>query len=260
MFSEKKFIIDVINQGVRCDGRSPLKSRVLEVQNNTELLAAGSSQLNIELCSAHLICGIKTEISDKPEISLSIELAGKSSMYSRERFKEISTILEKLLLQHIDKAQLEILPGKKYWKLFIDVLVIDENASNLVEQIGLSVILALKNSKIIGVEGYVNKNTQEEFLEIKGDYWSLDIAGVPAMVSVSLAGENLVLDLTSAEEECVDTTLHIAVDSQGNIKGIVKEGAGSLPFYQITQAISAAKSASIQIFTAIHNDTIRYQI
>ena len=110
----KKFIIDGFKQGMRCDGRILLQSRVLEITRNSELLAAGSSQIGIELSSPHIICGIKTEINDKAELSLSIEQAGKSSTQGRERFKEITLILEKLILQHINKEQLQIIPDKKY--------------------------------------------------------------------------------------------------------------------------------------------------
>lgn len=260
MFSEKKFIVDGIKQGLRCDGRSPLNSRVLELKSNTELLAAGSSQINIELESPHVICGVKAEIADINEITLSIELAGKSSIYNRERFKEISVILEKLLLDHIEKSQFEILQEKKYWKIFIDVLVIDENASNLVEHIGISILEALRNTRVISVVGYVNKNTKEEFLEVAEGYWNLDISNVPVVISVSVTGENLVLDLNSEEEECVEATIHIAVDAHGNIRGIIKEGAGCLPFYQLLQTFTTAKAAAHQFFTRPNNLRIHYKV
>ena len=114
MLSEKKFIIDGIKQELRCDGRNLLTSRVLEVQQNSELLAAGSSQISIELFSPHLICGIKAEISDSPGCFLTIEPAGKSAVSARERLKEIKTILQSLLLNNLKEKQLEILTDKKY--------------------------------------------------------------------------------------------------------------------------------------------------
>jgi exosome complex RNA-binding protein Rrp42 (RNase PH superfamily) len=260
MFSESKFIIDGIKQGLRCDGRSPLKSRVVQVSKNTELLAAGSSQLNIELYSPHIICGLKTEISSVPDISLSIEPAGKSTSFAREKFKEITDILNDLIIQHLNKSQLQIIPEKKYWKIFIDVLVIDQTAGNLIEQISLSILLALKDADIITVVGYLNKNSLEEFLQIQNEVWKLDVTGFPVVISVSFACGVVVLDLCPFEEECVDITLHIAVDSSGSIRGMVKQNSGTLDFKQVTQAISIARSAATQIFSSLSNEIIQYSI
>ena len=258
MQSEKKFIIDGFTQNLRCDGRGVLASRVLELSNNTELLASGSSQLSIELSSPHIICGIKSEISTSCEISLSIELAGKSTIVTRERLKEAAGILERLMIKHIEKSQFEIIKGRKAWKLFIDVLVVNENTSNLVEHVGVCVLAALKNAKIIGVMGYVNKNTEEEFLEIQESYKKIDVNAVPLVVSVAFANGIAVLDANDSEENCIDCFLHVAVDSDGIIKGMVKEGQGSLAFSQVCLALKLSKSATSQIFALIPSNIIQY--
>lgn len=260
MLSEKKFIIDGIKQGLRCDGRSPLVSRVLEISQSTELLASGSSQLSIELSSPHLICGIKTEIGDKPEISISIEMAGKSSQQTRDRLKEISTILQKLLIDHIDKSQLVIIPDKKAWKVFIDVLIVDENASNLCEQISLSVVFALEDMKIIGTQGFINKNTGEDFVQVTENYWQLSLENVPVIISISFIEDTMVLDLTEEEQACVNSTMHISIDKSGNIRGIVKEGHGELSLGHIASMLSVSKDAASQIFESLHKKTVHYKV
>ncbi|OMJ72683.1 hypothetical protein SteCoe_28817 [Stentor coeruleus] len=260
MLSEKKFIIDGIKQGLRCDGRSPLVSRVVEISQSTELLASGSSQLSIELSSPHLICGIKTEIGEKPEISISIEMAGKSSQQTRDRLKEISTILQTLLIDHIDKSQLLIIPDKKAWKVFIDVLIVDENASSLCEQISLSVVFALEDMKIIGTEGFINKNTGEEFVQVTEDYWKLNMHDVPVIISINFIEDVMVLDLTEEEQACVDSTVHISIDQSGKIRGMVKEGHGELSLGQIASVLSVAKDAGSQIFGSLHRKIVHYKI
>ena len=47
------------------------------------------------------------------------------------------------------------------------MLIIQDSASNLIEQIGLSILLALKNTNLIGITGHLNKITMEEYLQIE---------------------------------------------------------------------------------------------
>lgn len=259
MQSEKKFIIDGVKQDLRCDGRTCLQSRMLECVDNTELLAAGSSQLGISLYASHIICGVKAEIANEAGVFLSIEVAGKSSSGFRERLKEITAILDQLVLKYIEKDQLVIINNKKSWKLFIDVLILQENSSNLLEHISFSIWKALNNTQLIGVSGFVNKNTDEEFLQVNNLPRKLNIESVPVVISVAFIAECLVLDLTELEELCFDVLLHVGIDSKGNFKGITKEGSGSLTYFQTCRALKTCKVAAGQFFQQCLQSNIQYK-
>lgn len=259
MQSEKKFIIDGVKQDLRCDGRACLQSRILEFADNTELLAAGSSQLGISLYAPHIICGVKAEIANEAAVFLSIEVAGKSSPGFRERLKEIATILDQQVLKYIEKDQLVIIKNKKSWKLFIDVLILQENSSNLLEHISFSIWKALNNTQLIGVTGFVNKNTDEEFLQVNNSPRKLNIESVPVVISVAFIAECLVLDLTELEELCFDVLLHVSIDSNGNFKGITKEGSGSVTYFQTCKALKTCKLAARQFFQQCLQSNIQYK-
>lgn len=259
MQSEKKFVIDGVKQGLRSDGRACLQSRVLECADNTELLAAGSSQMGISLYASHIICGVKAEIANEPGTFLSIEVAGRSSTGFRDRLKEISLVLDQLVLKYIEKEQLVIIKDKKSWKLFIDVLILQENSSNLLEHISFAIWRALKNTQLIGVAGFVNKNTDEEFLQVNDLSKRLSIDSVPVVISVAFIAECLVLDLIELEELCFDVLLHISVDNYGNIKGITKEGTGSLTYFQTCKALTTCKFAAKQFFDHCLTTNFQYK-
>jgi exosome complex RNA-binding protein Rrp42 (RNase PH superfamily) len=259
MQSEKKFVIDGVKQGLRSDGRACLQSRVLECADNTELLAAGSSQIGISLYASHIICGVKAEIANEPGTFLSIEVAGRSSTGFRDRLKEITIVLNQLVLKYIEKDQLVIIKDKKSWKLFIDVLILQENSSNLLEHISFAIWRALKNTQIIGVTGFINKNTDEEFLQVNDIPRKLNIDNVPVLISVAFIDECLILDLTELEELCIDVVLHISIDYCGNIKGITKEGTGSLTYFQTCRALTTCKLAAKQFFEHCLNSNFQYK-
>lgn len=260
MISEKKFIIDGIKQGLRSDGRSCLRSRTLEFFDNTELLAAGSAQLAISLYSPHIICGVKAEISTAPDVLLSIEVAGKSNQGFRERLKEIGKIIERLMIRYLDRQQLVIIEGKKAWKLFVDVLILQESTTNLIEHISFTVWKALRNVKLIGVEGFVNKNTGEDFLQLVDMEKTLVVDDLPVIISVSLVSETLVLDLSDLEEHCSEVTLHISVDSTTKLKGLCKEGPGSISPSATLRSISLSTKAAASFFSSQSSPCIFYKL
>jgi exosome complex component RRP42 len=260
MISEKKFVVDGVRQGLRSDGRRCFSSRTLEIFDNSELLAAGSAQLAISLYSPHIICGVKAEIAEFPQVCLGLEVAGKSSLGFRERLKELAAMIERLVIRYLDTQQLEIIPGKKAWKLFVDVLILQENVSNLLEQISFTVWRALKNTRLIGVVGFVNKNTGEDFLQITSDKTILNLENFPVIISVSLISNTLALDLSDLEELCSDATLHISIDKSGNLKGISKEGHGCLSFSQTCRSLSISKKAAESFFKDSEKSEIQYKL
>ena len=70
MQGETKFILDGVLQNCRGDGREVFMSRRYCCSTGTEVLAAGSCALALELRSPHIICGCKAEVADEPAVEL----------------------------------------------------------------------------------------------------------------------------------------------------------------------------------------------
>ena len=266
MQSEKKFIRDGFFQGCRCDGRGLLSSRPLHLTPNVNALAAGSAQLNIELEAPHIICGCKLELTyprTEPNcgfFELSIEIASKSSPVLRERVQQVKEMVEKLILNHLDVSQLCVIPGRKCWCIYIDVEVLKGNCSNIVEHIGYTVLTALGNTRIPRVKGIINANTLEDTVELLEGWASLEVGEVPLVISVAKVGEALALDLTLEEETTADTTLHVAVNRNHQVCGIVKENSGGLKLEEVSRVLDMAKSAAKLVFSSLAEGSIKYKV
>lgn len=187
MLAEHLFIKQGIEQGVRCDGRHPLESRPLSITTSTLLQAAGSSSLSVELSSPHIIVGAKAEISqsEKGAFKVTIDVMEKSSKSLRGKTEHMEKMIELLMLKYIDTQQLTIVEGKKYWTVYIDVVVLDKLASNALEHISFAILAALRTLKIPDMQVYINKNTGEDHLEILNNYRGLILDSVPVIISVA---------------------------------------------------------------------------
>ena len=187
MLSEHLFIKQGIEQGVRCDGRHPLESRVLHIATSTFLQAAGSSSLSFELSSPHIIVGTKAEVTqaEKGAFKVTIDIMEKSSKTLRGRTEHMEKMIELLMLKYIDTSQLIIVEGRKNWSVYIDVVILDRLASNTLEHISLAILAALQSLKLPEIQVYINKNTGEDYLEITKNYRGLSLDRVPVIVSVA---------------------------------------------------------------------------
>lgn len=266
MQSEKKFIVDGIKQGLRCDGRALLTSRRIQIHKGISVLSAGSAHLNIELSSPHIICGCKLEIAipekeDEGIVNFTIEFAGKSTISVKEKIAEVKNIIDTLVISHFDKKQLCILKGRKCWKLHMDVEILDKDASNLVEHIVYTLRAALEDTKIMKTEAIINKNTKEEFVDVLDETIGLNIDNLPVIIALGQINGSFVLDLSSEEELCAESLLFFAFDKSGAIKGIIKENPGRLTIEHVLSAVQTARDASSQIFCELENGTnLRYKL
>ena len=54
-----------------------------------------------------------------------------------------------------------LVPGEKMWKVYLDVIVLDSSASNLVEHLTLASLLSLQSISLPNLSAIKNKNTGE---------------------------------------------------------------------------------------------------
>lgn len=260
MQCERRFILDGVIQNCRNDGRETLMSRHLIHSTGTEVLAAGSSSLGLELSSPHIITGCKAEISSLPSITLNIETPGKSTIQTREYTSHLCSVLDTLILKYFNTKQLEIVEGRKGWRLYIDVVVLDPQASNLVEHISFGILLALMNTKIPDVEGYYNPNIDEVILELTNSYRSLDTSTLPVIITVNQIADCFVIDLTKEEEASTEGGLHISVNRGQETCGVLTASPGTLSFPLISTCLDIARTAATQVFSALDSPAIVYHL
>jgi exosome complex RNA-binding protein Rrp42 (RNase PH superfamily) len=129
------------------------------------------------------------------------------------------------MLRHLDCRQLSICSGQKCWGLFIDIVVMLPDASNLLELMSQGIFKALQTTRIPEVEGILNKRTQELYMDVKSRSFALDLESLPLISSVYLVGDSLVLDPSAEEEQFASGVLHTSV-RHSRILGIAKESEG----------------------------------
>ena len=144
----------------------------------------------------------------------------------------------------IDLSQLKIITGKTCWNLYVDALVLNDDG-NVLGAISLAALAALSDTKIPRVSILAGENGEEPEIELDDDLENcqrLELKYASAIVSVSQVGSALIVDPTAQEEPCSRSTLHVAVNSEGRMCGLSKEGAyGVDPSSMIVAMEIAAK-------------------
>jgi exosome complex RNA-binding protein Rrp42 (RNase PH superfamily) len=228
IMGERRFMEDGIRQRCRCDGRSLLVSRELEVRTGTNDLACGSASVSLDLRTPHILCTIKSEVistssPDHGDLSFSLTISEIRNPLIKRQEQELSSALDTLLLAHINRSQLLILPGYRAWRLGIDVTVLESDCGNMLDHACLAIHAALTDVKLPNVKGFLNANSEEVTLEVQDGDWSLQLPDLPLIFTAwKLAGE-LVADVNGKEQSLAQGCLHVSVAPSGLICGVLKD-------------------------------------
>lgn len=258
---------DGIRQRCRCDGRSLLVSREVEVRTGVNDLACGSASVALDLRTPHILCVIKADVvtTSTPcgDVSLSLSISELHSPITKRREREYSDVLDHLLLKHIDRRQLLILPGYRAWRLAIDVSILDSDCGNLIDHTALAIHTALTDVKLPRIQGFLNANSEEITLEIQEGQWTLSLPDLPLLFTAwKIAGE-LVADVTGKEQALAQGCLHVSVSPSGLICGVQKDSnfyleAGSFSLSEIALAVDVAMQATTMLLTT--SGKMRYRM
>jgi len=225
---ERRFVEDGIRQRCRCDGRTLLVSRELEVTTGANALACGSASVSLDLRTPHILCTVKSEVittssTDQGELSLSLTISEARNPLIKRYEKELSSALDTLLLAHINRNQLLILPGHRAWRLNLEVTILDLDCGNLLDHASLALHAALTDVKLPNVRGFLNANSEEVTLEVQDGDWALSLADLPLLFTAwKIAGE-LVADVTGKEQALAQGCLQVSVAPSGLICGVWKD-------------------------------------
>lgn len=194
---------------------------------------------------------------------MSIEFA-KRTGGTREQSERLAKQLTEMMMNHFDCRQLNISSGQKCWVLFIDIVVMLPDASNLLELMSQGIYKALQSTSIPEVEGILNKRTGEVFMDLKNINIRLDLNSLPLISSAYCFGERLVIDASAEEELFASGVIHTSV-RKDYVLGMVKErnehaGTGGFSPAQVLHSVKLALAASSVVLSQLQSARLQYSL
>jgi exosome complex component RRP42 len=268
--AELAWIKDGLQQGVRNDGRSEDDYRSIALQTGLLKQASGSAKLC--LGGTDVLVGIKVELGtpsqDRPSCG-TVQVAVECSPCADPRFKgrggdelasQYATALQRMMQPGpsgqgggLDLTALCVTQGKVCWQVFVDALVLNADG-NVLDALSMATWAALADTRIPAVEVAVGEGDEEAEIEVDDDpskAAKLDVSAVPVMVTVSLLGEVLAVDLDSTEELCSKCSLSVAVNQSGKVFGTTQQGTSGLPVGYLQEMLHKASQTGPVLLKAL---------
>jgi exosome complex component RRP42 len=249
---EKNYILKLLKQEQRIDGRGLMEFRDIKIQTNFVPKAEGSAE--VYLGDTRVIAGVKYDIGspyeDNPDegvCTISAEyLPMASPLFESGPPSEESIQLARVVdrgIRHgnsIDVKTLCIQENKYSYILFVDCYIMD-HYGNLVDASSIAGITALLSTKIPWAKMEDGKPVWD------GTYKTLTINEVPLSVSFGKIDNVIFVDPCLSEELILDGSISFAVDESGNVNSIQKFGTGT---WTVDEILDCSKKA-IEIATEL---------
>ncbi|WP_048149310.1 exosome complex protein Rrp42 [Palaeococcus ferrophilus] len=254
----KDYILELLKEGKRADGRAFDEYRPLEVKVNVIEKAEGSAW--VRLGDTQVLVGIKADVGEPfPDLpnrgvmTTNVELVPLASPTFEpgppdERAIELARVVDRGIRESeaVDLEKLVIVPGKLVRVIFIDVHVLDHDG-NLFDATGIAIIAALMSTKLPKV--VYNEETGE--LETLDEYEPLPVTKVPIPVTFAKIRDVLLVDPNLDEENVMDSRLTITTDENGYISAVQKSEAGSFKLEEIGAAVDIALRKAAELREAV---------
>jgi len=239
----KDYMIKLLNQGARLDGRKFDECRKIKTEINISKNAEGSARVKIG--NTEVLAGVKMEVGepypDNPDQGTIIVGAELLALSSKEfesgppnaQSIELARVVDRGIRESkvLDFKKLCIEEGKKVWLVLIDIYTIND-AGNLQDAAFLAAMLALMNSKTPDYDG--------EKIDYKKKKDPLPLSNPLVECTIIKIGNNIILDPSLEEEQLADARLTIAT-SKDNIHAMQKGGNSTLSSKDIEEMLVLAK-------------------
>uniref|UniRef100_A0A914QP31 Ribosomal RNA-processing protein 42 n=1 Tax=Panagrolaimus davidi TaxID=227884 RepID=A0A914QP31_9BILA len=223
--AEKVYAVDGINQGLRNDGRELMDFRPIVVEFDVMPNTHGSAR--VRLGQTDLIAAIKLkmrQVTDTEDFSNRIDFYVTCSAVASPDFagkhgddcaQRIASLLRKayrndFILPELKKFKLS---KDRYYQTKVDILILQYDG-NAVDAASIAAKAALSDLKFI-IPTMIARDKGKTVPQLPGKARSqiqtLDISNVPMIVTLNSFGDNIFLDATLEEEQCVGGVLHVGV-------------------------------------------------
>lgn len=238
---EKTFILHGVDVDFRNDGRRRCEYRSMEVETKLMPQTHGSARLRIG--NTDILVGVKVELdiphADRPnegKIEFFVDCSATATpAFEGKGGDDLATEISNTLTvayqtrNAVDLKTLCILPHKKCWKIFVDVLIL-QCGGNLFDAVGAAVKAALNSTEIPKITA-ATLDGGEPDIQISDDSYDciqLDTSNYPVIVTLCKIGDNYIVDPSSEEEVCSASSIVMSVLPNGKVSSVVKLGYGSI--------------------------------
>ncbi|KAF3427124.1 hypothetical protein E2986_09106 [Frieseomelitta varia] len=153
-----------------------------------------------------------------------------------------------------DLKTLCILPHKKCWKIYVDVLIL-QCGGNLFDAVGIAVKAALNSTEIPKITA-ATLDGGEPDIELSDD--SYDCIQLDTNISKErnfvlylkyeiYIGDNYIVDPTLEEEVCSTSSIVMSILPNGKISSVVKLGYGSIQFNTFTKMLQMGEIIGLKL-------------
>lgn len=153
----------------------------------------------------------------------------------------ICSSMNSLLSDGLKESFLESLcvaPGRQCWNLYADASVLDFDGG-LLDCVSMAVYAALANTSIPKIK--VLEGNEIEILDGPEDCTLICVEDIPVFVTLWQVKKRFIIDATSVEECCSDTSLCVGINSAGKFCGSHKRAGRGLHPSQLGQMLQACQ-------------------
>ncbi|XP_069675454.1 exosome complex component RRP42 isoform X1 [Periplaneta americana] len=258
--AEKTFILHGVEENLRCDGRTRLDYRPMEIETDVVSHASGSARLR--LANTDILVGVKTEIDtpypERPregKMEFFVDCSANATpAFEGRGGEELGTEISNSLAtayqspEAFDLTSLCILHGQQCWKLYVDILIL-ECGGNLFDAVSLAVKAALHNTRVPKVKaasmdgGSVDLHLSDDPF----DCYRLDVSAAPCLVTLCKIGDHCVVDPTAEEETCSNASVVVAVTENSLVTSVFKTGVGSFHPQTLLETLKVGQAIGLDV-------------
>lgn len=261
---EKTFILHGVDADCRNDGRNRCEYRPMELETGLLPQSHGSARLRIG--KTDVLVAVRVELdtpnADRPnhgKLEFFVDCSANATpAFEGKGGDDLATEISNILAlayktpDAFDLTDLCILPQKKCWKIYVDILILQCDG-NLFDAVGAGVKAALFDTKIPKVTA-ATLDGGEPDIQLSDDIYDcvkLDTSNYPVIVTLCKIGDNCVVDPTSEEEMCSGSSIVISVLPNGKISSVVKIGYSSLQSTTLIKTLQMGKDIGLELNVAI---------
>ncbi|XP_053976429.1 exosome complex component RRP42-like isoform X2 [Hylaeus anthracinus] len=244
----------------RNDGRMRCEYRSLEIETKLMLQTNGSARLRIG--NTDILVGVKVELdipnADKPnegKLEFFVDCSANASpAFEGKGGDDLATEISNTLViayqtrNALDLRTLCILPHKKCWKIYVDVLIL-QCGGNLFDAVGAAVKAALYSTEIPKITA-ATLDGGEPDIQLSDDVYDcikLDTSNYPVIITLCKIGDNYIVDPTLEEEVCSASSIVMSVLPNGKISSIVKLGYGSVQLGTFNKMLQMGQNIGLRL-------------